>query len=219
MGSDTLRSPQVIPPRTSSTIGTMTTNGGPRASLRVVPEGDWISQGKKGHQHTSSLGGGGGGGGVSVGPESQGNNNRGHSHSTSIGIDSQGKKSHSHSLSLSGTGGTGGGSDPSRHISDDLIYQSRSTWSPEKEKVRENGNDLNSRWDSSDHADIIYFAFSGDPSGTVRLPIRASWKGFSKSTGCSVQCMAKGSVGKFVHHHQGSGHAPYRFIIVCGWVR
>ena len=40
------------------------------------------------------------------------------------------KKGHSHSIS---TGAVG--FDPSGHISDDMIFQKRSTWSDEKEKV------------------------------------------------------------------------------------
>lgn len=139
MGPDTLRSPTVIPPRTSSTIGTMTTTSTtttvpnanqtvPRSILKVVPEADWMSQGKKGHSHSSSLGG------VNVGPESQGKRgHHHHPHSSGVGTESQGEKNHSHSLSSTGTGGP----DPSRHISDDLIYQRRSTWSPDKEKVCE----------------------------------------------------------------------------------
>lgn len=89
-GPDSFRSPAAIPPRTSST-GT-TTNGHhshhsiTKPILKPVTEGDWISQGKKGHSHSLSLG--------------------------------------------------GSGSDPSRHISNDLIYQTRSTWSADKEKVR-----------------------------------------------------------------------------------
>ncbi|KAI9792704.1 MAG: geranylgeranyl pyrophosphate synthetase [Peltula sp. TS41687] len=147
MGSDTLPSPNVIPPRTSSTIGTMTMSTTtttaaanqtvPRSILKVVPEGDWISQGKKSHSYSASSGGV-----VMVGPESPGKraSHHHHSHSSSGGTESHANKKshskgHSHSLSSSQTAGGPSGVDPSKHISDDLIYQRRSTWSPEKEKV------------------------------------------------------------------------------------
>ncbi|KAI9823757.1 MAG: geranylgeranyl pyrophosphate synthetase [Thelocarpon impressellum] len=82
---DQLRSPNVIPPRTSSTGTTHITQPAPKAGLKTVPEGDWLSHKKKGHGRSISTG--------------------------AVGYN------------------------PSGHISDDLIYQSRSTWSPEKDKI------------------------------------------------------------------------------------
>ncbi len=51
-----------------------------------------------------------------------------------------GKRGHgpSNSVTMSGTApvvADGGDSDPVKRISDDLIYQTRSSWSDEKEKV------------------------------------------------------------------------------------
>ncbi|KAI9757314.1 MAG: geranylgeranyl pyrophosphate synthetase [Lichina confinis] len=64
MLSETLRSPSMIPPRTSSHN---MTNGhhrsGSKGVLKTMPEADWVAQSRKsGHSHSASHGGAGGGG-------------------------------------------------------------------------------------------------------------------------------------------------------------
>ena len=63
MLSETLRSPSMIPPRTSSHN---MTNGhhrsGSKSVLKTMPEADWVAQSRKsGHSHSASHGGAGGG--------------------------------------------------------------------------------------------------------------------------------------------------------------
>ncbi|KAI9835050.1 MAG: geranylgeranyl diphosphate synthase 1 [Sarea resinae] len=84
MVSDSLKSPNAIPPRTSSTGITNGTGYATKPVLKPVPEGDWLAQGKALHTNATTT----------IPP----------------------------------------GLEPSRTIGDDLVHQTRATWSPEKEK-------------------------------------------------------------------------------------